>query len=95
MQDRLGEINDLATAKTWLQQNRAGSKPKHEAARQRLLATAQTRSEEIRTAFWAWCTPQMLKALRNGFEALLCDSIEPAQAHRGLGMENRSARSDV
>ncbi|MGV3484524.1 MAG: CHAD domain-containing protein [Planctomycetaceae bacterium] len=95
MQDRLGEINDLATAKIWLQQNRVGSKPKHEAARQRLLATAQARSDEIRTAFWAWCTPQMLEALRSGFETLLCDSIEPAQAHRGLDKENRSAGADV
>lgn len=77
MQNRLGEINDLATAKAWLQQKvESASAPKERALWQRLLASEQAQFDQVRPTFWDWCTPQMLQELRDGFEGLLGDQFD-------------------
>lgn len=80
MQDRLGEINDLATAMAWLQRKiESASDPKEAALWRRLLASEQAEFDQVRPAFWDWCTPQRLQELLGGFEALLGDSTKPAK----------------
>ena len=57
MQDRLGEINDLATAKARLQQKdrEAASDPKKAAAWRQLLTNEQAQLNQAREQFWQWC----------------------------------------
>jgi triphosphatase len=72
MQDRLGEINDLATAQARLRERIDRAKQPDEASDwRRLLAAERTQFEQAREKFWAWCTPRMLEELRAGFEDLL------------------------
>jgi uncharacterized protein Yka (UPF0111/DUF47 family) len=72
MQDRLGEINDLATAQARLRERIDRAKQPEEASDwRRLLAAERTQFEQAREKFWAWCTPWMLEKLRAGFEDLL------------------------
>jgi CHAD domain-containing protein/uncharacterized protein Yka (UPF0111/DUF47 family) len=72
MQDRLGEINDLATAKARLHQEieAAGDSPEA-ACWRRLLPNEQDQLDRARQQFWEWCTPPKLQELRDGFEAML------------------------
>jgi CHAD domain-containing protein len=71
MQDRLGEINDLATARARLREKieRAGKRVETRDWRH-LLAAEQAQFEQAREKFWDWCTPPMLQELRRRFEAL-------------------------
>lgn len=72
MQERLGEINDLVTAKAWLQKKvESTGDPKKVAAWQRLLAREQAQCDQVRPAFWDWWTSERLQELHDGFEALL------------------------
>jgi CHAD domain-containing protein len=72
MQDRLGEINDLATAKARLQQKiEAASHSSDSASWRPLLRNEQAQLDQARQQFWAWWTPQRLQELRDGFEAVL------------------------
>jgi CHAD domain-containing protein len=71
MLDRLGEINDLATAKKRLE----GKIKKAEHAAEaipwrRLLAQEELRLEEARRQFWEDYAPGVLAELRAGFDAL-------------------------
>jgi CHAD domain-containing protein len=71
MQDRLGEINDLATAKARLQLNIQFATGRSEAGSwRRLLANEQQQFDRARRAFQDWCSPQMLQDLQTGPEGL-------------------------
>jgi CHAD domain-containing protein len=80
MQDRLGELNDLAMAKARLQHKiQAARHSKRAAPWRRLLRDEQAQLDQARQKFWEWCTPQMLQQLRAGFVELLHEtSREPA-----------------
>lgn len=72
LQDRLGAINDLATAKArLLQKIEAEDDAKAAAGWRRLLADEQRRLDQARREFWDWFTPRMLRELRDGFEVML------------------------
>ena len=70
--DRLGEINDLATAKARLQENIEAASDRREAASwRRLLTNEQAQLDQVRQQFWEWCTSKMLQDLRDAFEKIL------------------------
>jgi CHAD domain-containing protein len=72
MQDRLGEINDLATAKARLRHKIEVARDRSEAASwRRLLTNEQRHLDDARQAFWEWCTSHLLQDLHVGFEAIL------------------------
>jgi len=72
MQDRLGDINDLATAQAKLRERVERARKAAKASDwRRLLSAEQVRFQRARQLFWDWCTPGMLKDLRGGLEALL------------------------
>jgi hypothetical protein len=72
LQDQLGDINDLVTAQAKLQEKIARArKPAELNDWRRLLAAEQVQFEQARQLFWASHTPEMLKELQGGFEALL------------------------
>lgn len=76
MQDRLGEINDLATARARLETKIVEAGDSAETACWRhLLASEETRLIQSRQDFWNWCSPLMLRELRDGFETILGDGI--------------------
>ena len=72
MQDRLGEINDLATGRDRLQKTiesgRSGAEP---GQLRQLLAAEEARLAEARRNLRNWCTPAMLRELHDGFDRLL------------------------
>src|SRR5262249_9655790 len=71
MQDRMGQINDLATAKLRLQRKIEAARDAKEAASwRRLLAKEQARLDQALKEFWQWCFPQ-LRQMREGFVAIL------------------------
>lgn len=75
MQERLGEVNDLVTAKSkLLRKIDKAAKSKRKSWCQ-LLADKQTQLESAIPLFWQWCTPQMLEELRAHFDTLLADRI--------------------
>jgi CHAD domain-containing protein/uncharacterized protein Yka (UPF0111/DUF47 family) len=72
MQDRLGQINDLATAKARLRQKMEAAGDDREAASwRRLLTNEQTQLDQALNDFWQWCSPQMIRQVREGFIAML------------------------
>jgi CHAD domain-containing protein len=71
MLDRLGEINDLVTAKIWLQKLKAASRKEDAASWRRLLATEEAQLSQVLESFWEWFNPQTRQQLREGFEAML------------------------
>jgi CHAD domain-containing protein len=77
IQDKLGEINDLATAIDRLTRHIRAAKNLRVAAPWRRLRNAEQQllDESIRQ-FWSWCEAGRLRDLRNGFTALLAT---PAQ----------------
>jgi CHAD domain-containing protein len=81
MQDRLGEINDLATVKARLGQQLEAASAADVASWRRLLANEQAQLDQARQKFWDWCTPQMLQALRDGFEAMLGGPTRASESH--------------
>jgi CHAD domain-containing protein len=79
IQDRLGDINDLATAKARLQQKLEAVTGAAEAASwRRLLASEEAQLGQARQAFWDWCTPQRLAA--GGRELLGGGPARPGRA---------------
>lgn len=81
IQDRLGQINDLATAVARLRRRVRAARGPAAADRQRLLAEERAQFDQARQAFVAWCSPERLRELRDAFEDLL--SVSP-QAGPGL-----------
>ncbi len=72
IQDRLGDINDLATAKARHRRNIGAASDRREAASwRRLLTNEQAELDRTRQQFWDWCAPQTLRDLRGGFETML------------------------
>jgi CHAD domain-containing protein len=83
IQDRLGGINDLATAKARLRKKiEAAHGDRAAAPWRRLLAEEQDRLRRARQAFHEWCNPAMLRQLHMGFEALLNGSAAPRTGGR-------------
>jgi hypothetical protein len=83
LQDKLGEINDLATAQNHLRRSMKTADGDAEVDHlQRLLAEGKTRLEQLRQGFLQWYTPLFQKALRAEFDELLAAS---ARAKRGFG----------
>lgn len=71
VQDRLGKINDLATAREHLQQLLDDTSNATEKRHQlRLIAQEQTCLEQAHREFLAWCAPH-LDILRTGFSTML------------------------
>jgi CHAD domain-containing protein len=79
MQDRLGEVNDLAVAKTRLQLKLEAASCAEAASWRRLLAIEEAELSQARQTFWDWCSPQMLQELRDGFEALVGHTTQPEE----------------
>ena len=75
IQDRLGRINDRATAKDRLQQKIDATDDSADSAPwRRLLESEQRQFDQDCREFWEWCTPQLLQELRIGFQAVLADT---------------------
>ncbi len=69
LQDRLGAINDLATARArLLRKIEETDDAKAVAGWRKLLVEEETHLEESRLEFEAWFTPLMIQDLREGFE---------------------------
>jgi CHAD domain-containing protein len=78
IQDRLGDINDLVTAKAFLQEKFEQVRDQRESASwRRLLINEQAALDRACQQFWEWCTPQTLRELHNGFGQLLGNSTLP------------------
>ena len=94
LQDRLGEINDFATAKSWLRRklDAKGDAP-DAAAWNRLLVCEETLFNQACQAFQDWCTPQMLEELRDGLQALPGDSTTPPTSRKSPVCDTILARS--
>jgi hypothetical protein len=76
LQDRLGAINDLATAQIRLRQRIEEADDRAEAEHlQKLLAEEQTSCEQMHRDFVNWFTPPLQQQLRTGFESLLAGSV--------------------
>ena len=74
IQDRLGRINDRATAKERLQQKIDATDDSADAALWRRLLESELRQfDQDCREFWEWCTPQLLQELRKGFQAVLAE----------------------
>jgi CHAD domain-containing protein len=90
LQDRLGEINDLVTAKARLQETIATADGAADvAAWRRLLAQERAQLDRARCAFAEWCTSAMLSELRQGFATVLCEPpaiSSPAPSRRATGV---------
>jgi CHAD domain-containing protein/uncharacterized protein Yka (UPF0111/DUF47 family) len=75
LQDRLGALNDLATAQTHLRQRIEEADDPAEAEHlRRLLAEEQARCEQMHRGFVNWFPPQ-LRQLRAGFDSLLAGPV--------------------
>src|SRR5262249_53871745 len=80
LQDRLGALNDLATAQTRLRQRIEKADDTAEAEHlRRLLAEEQERFEQMHREFMSWFTPPLQQQLRAGFDALLAGSVRAEQ----------------
>jgi CHAD domain-containing protein/uncharacterized protein Yka (UPF0111/DUF47 family) len=72
MQDRLGHINDLATARNRLARKIEAAGNSREAASWRqLLANEQAQLDQALDEFWQWCSSPMLRQVHEGFLAML------------------------
>lgn len=72
LQERLGQINDFATAKAWLEEKAAETDDRQEAAAwRRLMASEQRRLRRAREFFWQEYTPRRLRRLAKAFATLL------------------------
>jgi CHAD domain-containing protein/uncharacterized protein Yka (UPF0111/DUF47 family) len=97
IQDRLGEVNDLATATARLQRKVEEADGAEAARWRRVLGEEEKRLQRAIDEFWEWCTPQMLQELRDGFADLLGDSPVNGAAQDGpptLAADPPSAPSD-
>ena len=78
LQDRLDEINDLATAVARLHRKVDEEKSTGKTARWRRMAAAEeTQLRLARKAFWEKYGPSMLREIRAGFEALFGQASRP------------------
>jgi CHAD domain-containing protein len=88
IQDRLGEINDLATARLRLHERLAQTEDKQEAGRVKdLLVENEDRLSEARQAFRDWFTPSRCEELRAGFEAILAGATRCRRERSGSPTE--------
>jgi CHAD domain-containing protein len=72
IQDRLGEINDHATARDRLEAQATRVTNRSQRANwNRLRDREQTRLEQAQRGFWRWCTPARLRRLKRQFEKIL------------------------
>jgi CHAD domain-containing protein len=94
IQDRLGEVNDLATAVARLRKKikKATRTNKDVICWQRLLLKEQAQLDQTRQKFWEWCSARRSQDLRERFKAVLagsgwkqrtCSSRELAFARQG------------
>jgi CHAD domain-containing protein/uncharacterized protein Yka (UPF0111/DUF47 family) len=96
MQDRLGEINDLATAQARLRQKiERADKPAEVNDWRRLLAAEQAQFDQARQKFWDWCTPAMLAELHGGFDALLKKGTQLISPARPVSRNGRAAKAEA
>jgi hypothetical protein len=80
LQDRLGALNDLATAQTRLRKRVEKADGRVEAGHlQKLLVEEQARFEDMHREFVDWFTPSLQQQLRAGFDSLLAGSVRPEQ----------------
>jgi len=87
LQDRLGEINDLAMARARLQEKiRKARRPGKADMWRRLLLEEDAQSRKARESFWQWCTPAMLLDLKERFAGQVAAPM--------LGQETKSLRFD-
>jgi CHAD domain-containing protein len=86
LQDRLGTINDLVTARTRLEKQIDRAHGRHGRGRKRLLGEVEARLVRARHDFAAWCTPELVGELRDGFAALLVEpeADRPSADHSDL-----------
>jgi CHAD domain-containing protein len=84
IQDRLGEINDLATATARLRHRvETAGEGAAAAVWKEILKGEQSRLDGACRAFWDWCTPQLLDGLRGGLEAILALPGQAPAARNG------------
>lgn len=70
--DRLGKVNDVATAIEWLRPTlESATNPRKAAEWQDLLNFEQGEFERARLAFWDWWSPQRRQDLRDAFATVL------------------------
>jgi CHAD domain-containing protein len=87
LQERLGEINDIATRKRklekWLKQ--AGGDRIAEQHLREHIALDTSRLAQARKDFASWCTPAYLRQLQAGFNSMLTGLtlVAPPQVHVG------------
>jgi CHAD domain-containing protein len=94
MLDRLGEINDLVTAKTRLEQKlEASTRAADNASWRRLFSAENAKLRQVLRSFWDWCTPEMLQELRDGFEVMVSHSMQGRGAMHELQSDPHSAVS--
>lgn len=80
LQDRLGALNDLATAQTRLRKRiEEADGPAESEHLQKLLAEEQARLKGIHREFANWFTPSLQQELRGGFDSLLAGSVRAEQ----------------
>jgi len=84
IQDRLGEVNDLATAVARLRKKiKEVRRTKDVVCWQRLLLREQAQLDQTRQNFWEWCSARRSQELRERFETVLA----------GSGWKERTCRS--
>jgi CHAD domain-containing protein/uncharacterized protein Yka (UPF0111/DUF47 family) len=83
MQDRLGEINDLATAKERLRHKIEGARGSEAALWRRLLANEQRQFDRACGEFWEWCASHLLRDLCAGFDAALARAGQAPPSRNG------------
>jgi len=72
LQDKLGKINDLATAQVRLsQQIEEAVEPADSDELRRLRASESARLEQAQREFLDWCTPDFLRGFRTEFDRIL------------------------
>lgn len=81
LQDRLGDIIDITERKELFAKWRKRTKNKSKAHYLREhIALERSRLEQARGDFAAWCTPEFLRQLKAGFDALLAQLVLVAPA---------------
>ncbi len=92
MQERLGEVNDLATAQEKLSRKIDQMAKSEKKSWRKLLTDKHAQTESAIRLFWQWCTPQMLEELRARFDALLAEPLRADKAADLAPPVNKSFR---
>jgi CHAD domain-containing protein len=80
LQDKLGALNDQATAQTCLRKRiEEADSPTEAEHPQKLLAEEQARFEQMHQEFVNWFTPSLQQQLRAGFDSVLARSVQAEQ----------------